>query len=154
MGFDKDFSPVLRFMVCSDVHIKDFPSPERERFKKAILTSYDLASSQPYPRLDAVYVVGDFANSGTPLQMNVTKQIIDETVKGDTVFNLSVASHEFGYNGEIMAKKRLKRIFGNEASTHRVINGFHFISIGCTRGCLFDEPQRDFLRKSLCEAAA
>ncbi|MCR5149961.1 MAG: hypothetical protein K6B52_01895, partial [Clostridiales bacterium] len=54
----------------------------------------------------------------------------------------------------IMAKKRLKRIFGNEASTHSVINGFHFISIGCTRGCLFDKPQRDFLRKSLCEAAA
>ena len=37
MGFDKDFSPVLRFMVVSDVHYKNEHSAERERMEKALL---------------------------------------------------------------------------------------------------------------------
>ena len=67
--FDTDFNPVLRFMVCSDVHYKDEHTVERDRMALAIDRAYDLSESQAYSALDAVYVVGDFANSGSPAQM-------------------------------------------------------------------------------------
>lgn len=150
--FDKDFKPVLRFMVVSDVHYKDEHTVERERMEKAIKTAYALSEKDDYKSLDAVYVVGDFANNGSPTQMKAFKETLDNNLKPGTVWNVSLASHEFGYNGEEGAHERLKSIFNIEPNTHRVINGFHFISVGCTRGCHFDEPQRDFARKTLKEA--
>ena len=38
----KDFKPILRFMVTSDVHIKDEPCIEEERLEKAIKRVYQL----------------------------------------------------------------------------------------------------------------
>ena len=36
MAFDSNFKPVLRFMVTSDVHIKDDPGIEEERLEKEV----------------------------------------------------------------------------------------------------------------------
>ncbi len=151
--FDTDFNPALRFMVCSDVHYKDEHTVERDRMALAIDRAYELSEFQAYSALDAVYVVGDFANSGSPAQMSAFKKTLDEHIKPGTVWNVSLASHEFGFDGEEGATRRLKDIFGLEPDTHNVINGFHFISVGCTRGCHFDEPQREFARRALKEAA-
>lgn len=151
--FDAQFSPVLRFMVCSDVHYKDEHTVERERMAHAIQKAYELSDSQPYSKLDAVYVVGDFANSGSPAQMEAFRKTLDDNIRPETVWNVSLASHEFGFDGEEGATNRLKSIFDLEPNTHNVINGFHFISVGCTRGCHFDEPQRKFALDSLKEAS-
>ena len=68
--FQKDFNPVLRFMVVSDVHYKDDHCVEEERMDKALKIAYRLAEeSDSYKKLDAVFVDGDFANSGTLKQM-------------------------------------------------------------------------------------
>ena len=32
--FNEKFSPIIRFAVMSDIHLKDEPSAESERFKK------------------------------------------------------------------------------------------------------------------------
>ena len=151
---DKNFNPILRFMVCSDVHYKDENSVERERMAHAIQKAYELSEAQQYNALDAIYVVGDFANSGSPTRMQAFKDTLDENVKEGTVWNVSLASHEFFYDGEENATKRLREIFNIEPNTHRVINGFHFISVGCTRGCHFDEPQRKFAAEALKEATS
>ena len=86
MALDKEFKPGLRFMACSDIHIKDDPDcPERARFRKAIRCAYRIAAqSETYKALDAVYVVGDFANSGTEIQMRAVKQIFDEELQDGT----------------------------------------------------------------------
>lgn len=151
--FDKELEPVLRFMVCSDVHYKDEHTVERDRMAKAIDKAYELSETQPYSSLDAVYVVGDFANSGSPAQMTAFRKTLDEHIKPGTVWNVSLASHEFGYNGEEGALERLRTIFGIEPDTHNVINGFHFISVSCTRGCHFDEPQRKYAAEELRKAS-
>ena len=71
MGLDKNFRPTLRFFVVSDVHYKDEHTVERDRMEKAIKTVYALSDGEDYSKVDALYVVGDFANSGkvtkTPL---------------------------------------------------------------------------------------
>ena len=153
MGFDKNFNPILRFMVLSDIHYEDKPSVERERMARALECAYSLCDNDKYNRLDAIYVVGDFATSGSDIQMNAFKATLDEYVREGTVVNCSIASHEFHCpEGEDGAKRKLKEIFGMEPSTHKIINGFHFVSIGCTGGCHFKSEERDFAFNALEEA--
>ena len=153
MGFDKDFKPILRFMVVSDVHYKDEHSVERERMEKAIKTAYELSEKEEYSKLDALYVVGDFANSGSRAQMLAFKDTLDKNIKEGTKVNLSMASHEFHGEGEEAAIEKFKEIFSQETDTHTVINGYHFISVTCTNGCHFDEAKQNWAKKELAAAA-
>lgn len=153
MGFDKEFKPVLRFFVVSDVHYKDEHTVERERMELAIKTANELSEKEEYSKLDALYVVGDFANSGTRAQMLAFKETLDKNLKAETAVNLSMASHEFHGEGEAAALEKFKEIFAQEPDTHRVINGFHFISVTCTNGCHFDEAKQNWVARELEIAA-
>ena len=150
--YDSSFTPVLRFMVCSDVHYKDEHTVVRDRMRHAIEKSYELSEKDSYKKLDALYVVGDFANSGSPEQMKAFKKTLDDYLKPETYANVSLASHEFGYDTPEGAKQRLREIFSLEPNTHKVINGFHFISVGCSKKCDFDEPEKEFAANALKEA--
>ena len=78
MAFDKNFKPVLRFLVVSDVHYADERSVEYERMEKALRTAYELSEKEEYSKLDAVYVVGDFTKRGSEAQMRAFKKTLDE----------------------------------------------------------------------------
>lgn len=152
MSFDKNFKPVLRFMVVSDIHYRDEDSIERARMKQAVETAYALSEKEEYSNLDALYVVGDFATRGTEEQMLAFKDTLDKTVKGNTKVVLSMASHEF-FAGEEVALERFKRIFAQQPDSHEVINGYHFISVTCTNGCHFDDAKREWVAAELKKAA-
>jgi hypothetical protein len=155
MGLDKSFEPVLRFMVVSDIHVHDTETVERERFANAIRYAYDIAeSSGSYKKLDALYIVGDFADNGSEASMRATKDIIDRNVKEGTKVILTMASHEYKFDGEEGARRRFAEIFTQPFDTHEVINGFHFIAVTTTGGCNFKEPQKAFARGQLKAAAA
>lgn len=153
MGFDKNFEPVLRFMVVSDVHYKDEHTVERDRMQQAIRTAYALSEKESYNKLDALYVVGDFANSGTRAQMLAFKDTLDSNLKPGTDYTLSLASHEFGSEGEEAALQKFAEIFGADPDSHKVINGYHFISVTCTNGCHFDEKKQEWVAQELKKAA-
>lgn len=151
----KDFKPALRFMVVSDVHYPDNDSPEKERMKNAIKYAYEIAeSSDTYKKLDALYVVGDFATSGSRKQMLDFKATLDENLKPETQYVLMMASHEYhGENGEEGAIERFTEIYnGMPLDDHKVINGFHFISLSTTHGCDFDEKKLNFAAAELKKA--
>lgn len=152
MSFDKNFKPVLRFMVVSDVHYKDDDTVERARMKQAVQTAYALSEKEEYSKLDALYVVGDFANSGSEAQMHAFRDTLNETVKEGTEVALSLASHEFSC-GEEVALERFKEIFAMEPDSHKIINGYHFISVTCTKGCHFDDGKREWVATELKKAA-
>ena len=152
MSFEKNFKPVLRFMVVSDVHYKDEDSIERARMKQAVETAYALSEKEEYSNLDALYVVGDFATRGTEEQMLAFKDTLDTTIKGNTKVVLSLASHEF-FAGEDVALERFGRIFAQQPDSHEVINGYHFISVTCTNGCHFDDAKREWVAAELKKAA-
>lgn len=156
MALDKNFKPVLRFMACSDIHIKDDPDcPERARFRKAIQCAYRIAEqSETYKKLDALYVVGDFANSGTEVQMRAVRKILDEELRAETTYRLTMASHEWHGDGEENARARFQEIFGLPFDSHEVINGFHFIALTTTHGCDFDERLLTYAKTELKKAAA
>lgn len=152
MGFDKNFSPVLRFMVVSDVHYNDEHTVERDRMQKAIQTAYALSDKEEYNKLDALYVVGDFSNSGTRPQMLAFKDTLDTNLRPETVATLSLSSHEYGSEGEAAALEKFAEIFKENPDTHKVINGYHFISVTSTNGCHFDEKKQEWVAKELKEA--
>lgn len=154
MAFDSNFKPVLRFMVVSDVHYKDEHSVERDRMELAIKTAYKLSEAEEYSKLDALYVVGDFANSGSRTQMLAFKDTLDINLKEETVAVLSMASHEFHGEGEAAAIEKFREIYSQEPDTHRVINGYHFISVTSTNGCHFDDGKREWVAAELKKAAA
>ena len=128
---DNNFVPVIRFMVVSDIHLKDEDCIEEKRFSSALEYAYSIAhGSQSYNKLDAVVIVGDFANSGTEIQMQKAKAILDNGVDyAETQVISSFASHETNHDGTEVAAERMKRILGQDPDQHRIINGFHFVSI-------------------------
>lgn len=147
---------VLRFMACSDLHYSDDPGcRERKRFEEGLRQLYAYADTQPYRSVDAVYIVGDFATSGTMEQMKMVKDSLDRGLRPETLVNLCLASHEYhGPEGEAGARRRFDEVFGQPADTHRVIRGFHFISVTTTEGCRFRKPQQDFAARELALAHA
>lgn len=150
------FKPVMRFAVMSDIHYKDEPSVERERFACSLKTLYNYSEkSETYNKLDAIYVVGDFATSGSEIQMQAFKADMDAGLKEGTEFTITLASHEFNSKngGEPAALQKLSRIFGMQPDTHKIINGFHFIAVTTTNGCRFDENKRKWISAELKKAA-
>lgn len=142
---------IMRFMACSDLHYKDDPDCiEKQRFDEGLRQLYAYADAQPYKSVDAVYIVGDFADRGSLQQMKNVKDSLDRGIRPGTLVNLSLASHEwFGENGEAGGRERFASVFGQEPETHRVIGGFHFVSVSCTDGCHYRAPQQKFVAEAL-----
>ncbi len=141
---------VLRFMVCSDLHYRDPDCVEKKRFEEGLRQLYAYADGEEYSRVDAVYIVGDFATSGTMEQMRLVKESLDACLRPETLVNLCLASHEYhGPDGEAGARRRFDEVFAQPADTHWVIQGFHFISVSTTEGCHFREPQLSFVSREL-----
>jgi hypothetical protein len=150
-----EFRPVLRFAALSDVHYQDAPTAERARMALALQSAYVCAERCPHhKRLDAVAVVGDFANSGSEAQMQAFRRTLDENLRDGTRAILSVASHEFGDSGAEGAAEKLARIFNQPPDVHEVINGFHFISVSPSKGTEFDQAKRSWAARALAAAAA
>ncbi len=151
--FQKDFKPVLRFMVVSDVHLKDEPCIEDERLDKAFKIAYRLAEeSESYKKIDAFYAVGDFVTRGTRIQMEKFKKIMDENLKPETKPCLMMASHEYMNAGVEEAHKLFDEIFEMPVDNHNVINGFHFISLTCSSGCDYNEEKIAYAARELKKA--
>ena len=152
----KDFVPALRFVAVSDIHVNENEPRKLERFKKMAKIVNRIADNSPdYKKLDALYIVGDFADNGAECQMVALKEAIDEEFKPETEVTITLASHEYSQKngGEEAALERFSRIFGMDYDTHKVIGGFHFIAVTTTRGCHFGDEKKEWLAKELKIAA-
>ncbi len=62
-----DFTPVVRFAVCSDVHLNgDRSAPEAVKYKALFEEAYKYAESQKYDKLDAALNARNMTGSGKP----------------------------------------------------------------------------------------
>ncbi len=148
-----NFKPIIRFAVMSDIHLKDEHTVEHDRFVKGINDAYKIAEANPdYKALDALVIVGDFANSGTEEQMQRARKILDENLKEGTKEIVTIASHEFRDNNVQEAYSRLKRIMGSDGDYHEIINGFHFVAVSPVRGVNLDDAKINWVDKNLLEA--
>lgn len=153
-----EFHPSLRFAVMSDIHLKDCPSVERLRLRRALdVAAAFAAADKLYPHLDALCVVGDFTDNGTEIQLREMKQILDAHLPSETKRILSMAGHDYFTHGIEPAQQMLRDIFGVQPDCHEVINGYHFISMSSGKSDTakrdgFDEAKRAFYRGAVAAA--
>ncbi len=156
---DEGFLPVLRFAVCSDVHITTLHDIETERFAALFDTAYAYCDTQTYRSLDAVIVAGDFANDGRSAQMEVFRDTAAAHMREETALLDVMGNHEYGIQG---GRAAYETVLGGPLRKHAVINGFHFIGVspekeGGTRGekaNTYDENVAAWLEEELKAAAA
>ncbi|MCR5781954.1 MAG: metallophosphoesterase [Clostridia bacterium] len=147
-----DFKPILRFLIMSDVHIHENKDcRELVRLDKGMKDAYAYADSQEYKPLDAIFVVGDFANSGKETEMLNFKEVFDANIRPETYYYFTVASHEYG-SGIEETHERMRRIFKMEPDLHKVIKGYHFIMVTPDHGCRFEQPQKAYAAAELKKA--
>ena len=153
---DGSFVPVLRFSVASDVHIGDYDSKVREdRLAKMFAVAYDYAdnSKTPYKALDAALFAGDLSDGGTKSAQVKFRTVMEKAIREGTTPLLVAGNHDF-YNNKNTALPQFCEVFGCEANTHTVINGFHFICMSPSDGDHFDSSVQNWLKTQLEEAAA
>ncbi len=153
-----DFIPVLRFAVMSDCHYSERHPEYRQRLERAMNLLYTYADSEEYKGLDALYVVGDFADLGKTCEMKWFKEDCDKFVKAETLLVVTMANHELHYMPDCnVALKDFKDIFNMDYDRHEVINGYHFISLSTIRDKgpwddSFNDEKKAFLKSELEKA--
>jgi len=158
--FEKEFKPILRFVVASDVHIHDTGSDlEEERLPKLFDVAYDYAKKQKgYKELDAVLIAGDFVDRGTPNSMKKAFALANESVKGDTVFHAIMGNHEFYHEEKstpATEKNWLAASGYDSPDAHLIIGGYHFIMVSPDSGGKgYSNKKQNWLADELKKAAA
>ncbi len=146
-----DFTPVVRFVVCSDVHIDGTQDTEAiRRYTDFIESSYDYAESQDsYKALDAVCVSGDYTNSGSVDQYEAFSAVNNAHVREGTQLIVALGNHEFGDN-QAETYARYNQYVGTDVDNHYVINGFHFVGISYNEDrSFFDTEKVSWLNEQL-----
>lgn len=150
---EEAFSPVLRFVVASDVHIADSGSDKEEaRLAKLFDVSYSYAESQSYNRLDGVFFAGDISDDGSSLSMEKFFDIVNSNVRSETVCRAVLGNHEFYTDSSNTVSRFLAASGYSEADTDFVLGGYHFIMM-CPEsgGRGYTSAQKSWLKKRLAD---
>ncbi len=146
---EDEYLPVLRFAVCSDVHMGSLNDIEAGRFAGLFDTANAYCETQTYRNLDAVVVVGDFTGGGRANQMEFFKIISEEHKREETTVIPVMGNHEYDDSGQ----KNFLDAFG-WLRTHVVLNGFHFIAVAPEPdNGTYDESVAGWMAEQLEEAA-
>ncbi len=154
-----DFTPVLRFAVCSDVHLDgDENQTEAKEFRELFTQCYEYSEkSETYNGLDAVMVCGDMTEWGREIEYQSFERIVSESLKDGTELLTCMGNHEFieeRETGAVDAIANYKKYVNEETDTHKVINGYHFIGISYADKNESFGDKEDWLREQLDIAVA
>ena len=132
-GTPDDFTPVVRFVVCSDIHLDgDENQQAAKRFATLFNDMYEYAESSEYKSLDAMVVAGDFTGGGAEKEYQMFNKIVEENMKDETQLLTVLGNHEFIDYRDVDATVGydVYRQYVNEnVDTDIVINGYHFIGV-------------------------
>ncbi len=150
-----NFTPVLRFVVASDVHIADSGSfKEESRLAKLFDVSYSYAESQSYKKIDGVFFAGDISDNGSSLSMEKFFNIVNENAQSETTVRAVLGNHEFYTDSSKTVSRFLTASGYSEADTDFVLGGYHFIMM-CPQngGKGYTSTQKSWLKKKLAADA-
>ena len=156
----KEFIPVLRFSVCSDLHIGGPDYFGKEKLRKLFHICGKIVVEAPvYKRMDAYIFDGDSTNDGTKEQYNAFWTEVVHAGVLDRTYHIVAKNHDNWEFGNSCVKTGLaysRQIFGKDTDFHVVLNGFHFIGIStCDEdGVYYSEKQLQWLDGCLQEAVA
>ncbi len=153
-----DFKPVLRFVVCSDLHITGSECPKLDRLKDLfrICRNYEVCAP-PYKETDVFIFDGDTTNNGTKEQYEAFWQtVLCESVQ-DSSYAVIAKNHDNWEQGRECVKTGLayyKSLTGKDTDFHIIRKGFHFIGIStCDEtGVYYTGKQAQWLDDNIREA--
>ena len=152
-----DFTPVIRFVACSDSHFKTAADKANYRLEKTLKLAYAIADEDSeYNKLDAFVINGDITNDGTVGQFSGFKSVIDRYLSNETELLPIIANnHDFRNMGKGTVAY-FSELMNKETDYHKVVNGYHFIGISTSdvEGVNYTEDQRVWLKAQLDEAVA
>lgn len=126
VAIERTDDPVLRFVVCSDIHMQDTADcNEYGRLEKLFEYSYAYAESQPYDSIDAFAFAGDIITSGKKVQADLVNEVVANHMKPGTPLLYVYDNHDIG-GGNTIAD--CEEWLGVPANQDLNINGFHFIT--------------------------
>ncbi len=149
-----DFSPVMRFMVCSDTHISEKDDIRCQRVAKALEFCYrESGKDAQHSTLDAAVFVGDVTNDGTQEQFDGFSEVIQRSLKNETELLAVVAKNHDGYQGK-GCREQIRAITNRDADFHVEIGGYHFIGVSTSKqkAMRYDLSQKLWLIRQLDEA--
>ena len=140
-----DFEPVLRFVVCSDIHLNGEEDQEAAiRFANLFNDMYAYSENSAYKNLDAVLVAGDFTGGGAEKEYEMYNKIVAENKKDETQLLTVLGNHEFIDYRDVDATVGYdvyKKFINENVDTDIVINGYHFIGVS------YDDDGKSFTGK-------
>ena len=157
------FRPVLRFAVCSDIHMESFGDARADRLRRFMRLVYaHAAEDASYPALDAMLFCGDMTNSGTEAQVADFWRVVQQQAHPDTqILSILAKCHDNWSEGDRRNNPKTglayyRSITGLPTSFCRVIGGCAFVGISTSEqtGVYYDDGQREWLRKTLEQARA
>ncbi len=141
----EDFTPILRFVACSDIHLNGDENQENAiRFANLINDMYEYSENAEYKNLDAIIVAGDFTGGGAEKEYEVYNKILAENVKEDTQVLTILGNHEFIDYRDVdptVGYDVFKKFINEDVDTDVVINGYHFIGVS------YDDDGKSFTGK-------
>lgn len=128
-----DFNPVLRFVVCSDIHLNgETDQAVAKRFANLFADMYKYSGNSSYKNLDAVVIAGDFTGGGAEAEYEMFNKIVAENMKETTRMLTVLGNHEFINYRDVDATVGYdvyKKYINENVDTDIVINGYHFIGV-------------------------
>ncbi len=132
----ENFQPILRFALCSDLHLSDDKKgmANAEKFKNAIVTAYEFSEkSVEHNTLDALIVAGDITESGKAREFEIYSEIINSHIKTETQALTCMGNHDYiecrDMNKPQKAVELFEKHVNGKADTHKKIAGYHFIGL-------------------------
>ena len=129
----EDFEPVLRFIVCSDIHLSGEEDQDAaKRFATLFRDMYAHSAKSACKNLDAVVIAGDFTGGGREKEYEMFNKIVAENKKDETQILTVLGNHEFIEYRDVDATVGYdvyKKFISENVDTDVVINGYHFIGV-------------------------
>lgn len=153
-----DFTPVVRFVACSDIHLDgDEDQQAAKRFANLFTDMYEYAEGCEYKNLDAVLVAGDFTGGGSEKEYEIYTKIIDENCKEGTQVLTILGNHEFIDYRDVDASVGydvFRKYVNEDVDTDVVINGYHFIGVSYDDNGKTYSGKIEWLNERLAKATA
>ena len=152
---DSTYTPVLRFMVASDVHIGTTTTRRDTNLANAIDHAYSFASANSkYSALDAALFAGDISDSGNIYELTSFKNTATAHLQSGTQLIASMGNHDYRSASPAESISNFASLFG-PVDKHLVINGFHFITLSpdLSNGEHFSDDKVNWLDEQLAIAA-
>ncbi len=127
---EKEFVPILRFVVASDTHVTGKTDFRAERLEKLLTSAYNYADThRTYDSLDAVILVGDITAYGTSGEYQAVKEILEKNTISNTKILTVMGNHDHDNSGQA----NYLSVMDTDLNVHETINGFHFIGISTSQ---------------------